>query len=91
MNLKTLASAAIMAAGLAGITLAPAAYADMPKLDRVKNVAEMDTNKNGRIERGEYLSFMGNAFDKAAGAKGYCTFEEIAEGFKSMTERYGIY
>ncbi|MBI4757161.1 MAG: hypothetical protein HY778_17450 [Betaproteobacteria bacterium] len=41
----------------------------------------MDTNKNGRIEKAEYMEYVGKAFDSAAGAKGYCTFEEVKAGF----------
>jgi len=44
----------------------------------------MDTNKNGKVEKDEYLAFMAKEFDKAAGKKGYCTFEEVDKGVKEM-------
>lgn len=33
------------------------------------------------MSKNEYLEFMGKKFDQAAGAKGYCTFEEIKQAF----------
>lgn len=82
MSLMKSASVVALAITLAGGLAAQTALADLPNTPA--NVKIMDKNKNGRIEKSEYLAFMGAAFDKLAGNKGYCTFEEISAGLKSM-------
>lgn len=69
----------------AGLVASPV-YAELPK--QTRNVAVMDTNKDGKIDRDEYLGYMGAQFDKRAGTKGYCTFEEVSEGAKSIWEQF---
>ena len=81
-NMKTARSVSIVTLALAlagGLVSGPAA-AEVPKAP-VK-ISVMDANKNGRIEKEEYVAYMTKAFDEAAGAKGYCTFEEVAAGFR---------
>lgn len=80
MKLASTLSAAAVTLALIGGMAAPSAFADVPKTP--KDIAAMDTNKNGRIEKDEYLKAMSAEFDKAAGSKGYCTFEEVAEGWR---------
>jgi hypothetical protein len=69
--------ALVMALG-AGFTAAPA-QADTPS--QPWSIKAMDANKDGKVTKSEYLEFMGKQFDKSAGAKGYCTFEEIKQAF----------
>lgn len=82
-SVTALASMALAAGGLA----ASAARADLPKAAQA-NVREMDTNKNGRIEKDEYLTYMGRMFDRAAGSKGYCTFQEVIDSMQKLEEIY---
>ncbi|MBI5789933.1 MAG: hypothetical protein HZA63_00505 [Rhodocyclales bacterium] len=67
----------------AGMLTTPA-FADLP--NKPGDIRVMDTNKNGRIEKDEYLAHMAKMFDKAAGTKGYCTFEEVIQGFRGNTD-----
>lgn len=69
---------------LVGSLAAMPARADLPRV--VVDLREMDKNKNGRIEREEYLAAMAEMFDKAAGAKGYCTFEEVRTGLQKLNK-----
>ncbi len=69
---------------LVGSLAAMPARADLPRV--VVDLREMDKNKNGRIEREEYLAAMAEMFDKAAGAKGYCTFEEVRTGLRQLNK-----
>jgi len=79
----TVALAMLLGAGL----LASPVHAELPRQPR--NVAVMDTNQDGKIDRDEYLGYMGAQFDKRAGTKGYCTFEEVSEGAKDIWELFG--
>lgn len=74
----TLALVALLGTGL----LAAPAIADTPSIPR--NIKTMDANKDGRIDREEYLTFLSERFDEAADSKGYCTFEEVRQGFDWM-------
>lgn len=82
MKLVNSASAVALLLALSGGLVSGQALADLPtaKVD----IRTIDTNKNGRVEKDEYLAFMAKEFDKAAGKKGYCTFEEIDKGFRAM-------
>ena len=82
MSLLKSASVAAVAFTLAGGLAAQPALADLPNTPA--NVRIMDKNKNGRIEKSEYLAFMGAQFDLLAGSKGYCTYEEVSAGMKRM-------
>lgn len=84
MKLARILSVTALSVAFAGGMVAAPAYADLPKGPAAISV--IDSNKNGRIEKDEYLSYMGAEFDKTAGAKGYCTFEEVAAGFKAMAK-----
>lgn len=86
MNLTKPASALAIIAALSTGFMATSAHADLPK--QPVSIKVMDANKNGRIEKAEYLSFMAKEFDKLAGVKGCCTFEEIARGFDEMDKNY---
>ncbi|MCZ7566222.1 MAG: hypothetical protein M5U08_22510 [Burkholderiales bacterium] len=85
MNVKRRASMAAVALALGGVLAAAPAVADLPRIQQ-QDVRTMDTNKNGRIEREEYLAAMGKMFDQIAGAKGYCTFEEVTEGMRALEQ-----
>lgn len=76
---STLSAAAVTLAVIGGIA-SPSAFADVPKAP--KDIAAMDTNKNGRIEKDEDVKAMSAEFDKTARSKGYCTFEKVAEGWR---------
>ncbi len=73
---------------LGGGLTAGAALADVPS--KPADLRVMDTNKDGKVSKEEYLAFMGKLFDQAAGAKGYCTFEEIDHAFRSMPQKYWV-
>lgn len=70
----------ILPLALAGMLASPLALADLPQANKPQNVREMDTNNNGRVEKEEYVAYMTRNFEKAAGSKGYCTFEEVQRG-----------
>ncbi|OGA48862.1 MAG: hypothetical protein A3G24_07475 [Betaproteobacteria bacterium RIFCSPLOWO2_12_FULL_62_13] len=82
MSLMKSASVVALAIALASGLAAETALADLPNTPA--NVKIMDKNKNGRIEKAEYLAYMGAQFDKLAGKKGYCTFEEVSAGLKKF-------
>ena len=84
MNRRHTVSALAAAVMVAGSLLVAPAYADLPRV--VVDLREMDKNKNGRIEREEYLSAMAEMFDRAAGSKGYCTFEEVRSGLQQLNK-----
>lgn len=86
MKLLKAASAIALASMLAGGLATNTAFADLPK--KPLNVKVMDTNKNDRIEKAEYLAFMGAQFDKLAGGKGYCTYQEVADGIRNMPSAF---
>lgn len=82
--MKTIQAATALSLALAligGVVSAPA-YAALPS--EPGNVKVMDTNKNGKVEKDEYLAFMAKRFDQTAGNKGYCSFEEIESGFRDL-------
>ena len=82
--MKATKSATLITLSLAllGAVASAPALAELPK--GAVNVKVMDTNKNGKVEKDEYLAFMAKEFDKTAGAKGYCTFEEVDRGIRLM-------
>ena len=80
------ASVVALNLALAGGFASAPAYADIPK--QPESIKDIDTNKNGRVEKDEYLAFMSRMFDKSAGAKGYCTFQEVERGYKTFLESY---
>lgn len=84
MSTRKTVSILALTLALGGGMLATPAFADLPS--KPGDIRVMDTNKNGKIEKDEYLAFMAKQFDRAAGAKGYCTFQEIIEGFRSNQE-----
>lgn len=81
MKLMKSASVIAVSMALAGGLPAPA-FADLPS--KPGDIRVMDTNKNGKVEKDEYLAFMAKLFDQTAGTKGYCTFAEIDQGFRSL-------
>jgi|GEM_PF-2057110 len=91
MNPMKSVSVAALAIALAGGLAVQTAWADLPNTPA--NVKVMDQSKDGKIQKSEYLAFMGAQFDKQAGNKGYCTFDEISAGLKKMgsafPESYG--
>lgn len=64
--------------GLAVLAANPSVAAG-PNLDSAQSIQAMDTNRDGRLTKDEYLAAMGTLFDKHAGAKGYCTPDEVRE------------
>lgn len=79
-KLTKIASAVVLGVALSGG--AGLALADVPLNSPIRQI---DTNKDNKITKEEYLAFMAKEFDKAAGAKGYCTYEEVQKGFGGMT------
>lgn len=88
MSLIKSASVVALAIALAGGLAAQTAWADLPNTPA--NVKVMDKNKNGRIEKDEYLAYMGARFDQLAGKKGYCTFEEVSDGLRKLGSAFPI-
>jgi hypothetical protein len=86
MKLVKSASAVVLALALSSGLMSPQALADVPS--KPTDIRSLDTNKNGKIEKDEYLAFMSREFDKAAGKKGYCTFEEVEQGVRKMPTRF---
>lgn len=80
MSTRKSVSILALALALGGGMLATPAFADLPK--EPGDIRVMDTNKNGKIEKDEYIAYVSKMFDKTAGAKGYCTFEEVKKGFR---------
>ena len=78
----------VLALALAGGLTANVAYADLPNTPA--NVKVMDRNKNGKIEREEYLAYMGRRFDELAGGKGYCTYEEVSAGLRKLGSAFPV-
>ncbi|MBK7355947.1 EF-hand domain-containing protein [Propionivibrio sp.] len=63
---------------LAGGMVATPAFAD--KSDDMMKM--MDTNKNGMIEKDEYLAYQSKVFDKmAADKKGQATMKDVMKAF----------
>lgn len=87
MKLMKSASVIAISMALAGGFSAPA-FADLPS--KPADIRVMDTNKNGKVEKDEYLAFMAKRFDESAGKKGYCTFEEIDQGFRNLPGGWGL-
>ncbi len=81
MTRQTIKLSTMLPLVLAAAFAAAPAQADLPKAVSTPNVRDMDSNGNGRVEKEEYIAYMTKAFDRAAGSKGYCTFEEVQEGF----------
>jgi hypothetical protein len=73
MKLSKIASAIALGVALAGGSVG-SALADVPANSPVWS---MDVNKDKKVTKEEYLAFYAKMFDKAAGKKGYCTYEEI--------------
>ena len=86
--MKPVSALAVVLALGAGSVVTSTAWADLPKAP--SKISVIDANKNGKIEKSEYLAFMSSAFDKAAGAKGYCTYEEVQAGFDDMRKNFYI-
>lgn len=84
-------ASAIATALILGAGVSVPAFADLPNADQRVNIRSLDTNKNGKIEKDEYLAFMAREFDKTAGAKGYCTFEEVDRGFRHMSDGFDVF
>ena len=87
MKLINSASAVAMALALSGGLVSSPAWADLPS--QTGDIRVIDTNKNKRVEKDEYLAFMAKEFNKTAGKKGYCTFEEVDQAFRSMPSDWG--
>lgn len=82
MKLIKSASAVALVLTLSSGLMSTQALADVPS--NPTDIRSMDTNKNGKVEKDEYLAFMAKEFDKSAGKKGYCTFEEVDRGIRTM-------
>lgn len=87
MKLINSASAVALALALSGGLVSSQAWADLPS--KTGDIRVIDTNKNGKVEKDEYLAFMAKEFDKTAGKKGYCTFEEVDQAFRQMPADWG--
>ena len=87
MKLVKSASAITLAMALSSGLMSSPAFADVPS--KPGDLRVIDANKNGKVEKDEYLAFMAREFDKAAGKKGYCTFEEVDQGFRQMPATWG--
>lgn len=88
MKLTKSASVVGLILALAGGLGATPAAAELPKAPQ--DIRAMDTNKNGKVEKAEYLAFLAKMFDETAGSKGYCSFEEIDRGFRNLPAQWGF-
>lgn len=87
MKLINSASAIALALALSGGLISSPVMADLPA--KTGDIRVMDTNKNNKVEKDEYLVFMAKEFDKTAGKKGFCTFEEVDQGMRQMPADWG--
>jgi hypothetical protein len=87
MKLRSIVAPALVSLALA----APAALAQQGLVksdaEQQRMLMRMDTNKDNRISKQEYLAAMGAVFDKHAGAKGYCTPDEAMAVMKKIDDR----
>ncbi len=85
LSVKSLSGAALL--GLAVLASNPGFAAD-PDLKSAESIKKMDTNRDGKLTKDEYLAAMGAVFDKHAGAKGYCTPEEAREVMRALQKSW---
>ncbi|PKO72183.1 MAG: hypothetical protein CVU20_03270 [Betaproteobacteria bacterium HGW-Betaproteobacteria-14] len=78
MKLIKIASALALGVALVGGGVG-SALADIPANSPVW---AMDVNKDKKISKEEFLAYQAKMFDKTAGSKGYCTYEEIQPFFE---------
>lgn len=78
MKMQSLSAKSLSGAVLLGLTVLAAnpSFAAGANPCSAQSIKKMDTNRDGRLSKSEYLAAMGAIFDKHAGAKGYCTPEE---------------
>jgi hypothetical protein len=88
MKLRSIAAPVLFGLALAS-PLASFAQQGLVKTETEQQrlLMKMDTNKDGRITKQEYLAAMGAVFDKHAGAKGYCTPEEAMTLMRKIDDR----
>ena len=79
MNTRKSASILALSLALAGGMIATPAFSADHSSDMMKM---MDTNKNGKIEKDEYIAYQSKMFDKMAGTKGYLTVPEVMQSFR---------
>ena len=87
MNASRTHSNIALALLLTGGLMAAPAFAELPA--KPGNVAAIDSNADGRIEKQEYLAYMGAQFDKRAASKGYCTYEEVESNTRNGFDVWG--
>jgi hypothetical protein len=83
MNIKLLIGTALLGSAIL------ASGASLAQASRVLTNAEimrMDLNKDGRVTKDEFLSAMGKVFDDQAGAKGYCSADDMRAIMKAMQD-----
>lgn len=80
MNTRKSVSILALSLALAGGMIATPAFSADHSSDMMKM---MDTNKNGKIEKDEYIAYQSKVYDKMAGTKGYITVEETMHAFPS--------
>ncbi|MBK8400393.1 MAG: hypothetical protein IPL29_04840 [Propionivibrio sp.] len=86
MNRSKFASILALSMALAGGMVATPAFAD--KSDDMMKM--MDTNKNGMIEKDEYLAYQSKVFDKmAADKKGQATMKDVMKAFPAAFDFNG--
>ncbi len=84
MNLKTVVSSMLLA--VAVVASSPSFGQTFPLPLSAEHIRKMDSNKDGRLTKDEFLKAMGAAFDTHAGAKGYRTPEEAQQVMKSIQD-----
>jgi hypothetical protein len=82
LSVKSLSGAVLL--GLAMLAANPGFAAD-GNLKSADAIKAMDTNRDGKLTKDEYLAAMGKVFDKHAGTKGYCTPDEAAKVIQGIT------
>lgn len=85
LSVKSLSAAVLL--GLAVLASNPGFAADTG-LKSAEAIRKMDTNRDGKLTKDEFLAAMGAVFDKHAGAKGYCTPEEADKVTKELQQSW---
>lgn len=90
MKMKSISAKSLSGAVLLGLAVlaSSSGIAADTGLKSAEAIRKMDTNRDGKLSKDEFLAAMGAVFDKHAGAKGYCTADEVAAVQKDMQKMW---
>lgn len=83
MNAKRVVGTALL--GLAIFASAPLMAQGTRALTKAE-FTQLDSNKDGRLSKDEFMAGIGKVFDEHAGAKGYCTMDEAAAVMRKVQD-----